>query len=785
MGKKSEMWMSIARASESLARQKRQQNTPTKMFRLLVIFVILFFLSVLTAKGEILSKSKLETCEKDFESQPNNLKCENKVVINMAVPSGSSGGEASLVAKLVEVQENDTQKLRIRDPPIITINKSAAYAVYELTYIRDVAYKPEELYVETHKFNEVLKGKRNTAHCVRFTGDWFHVFGIGKRSLGFSVTIEVKQGSSISRVVVGPENRTVQSSDNFLRVNLIGDFAGYTSIPSFENYYLVTPRPPQNANSGSPQELGSDFSKWMLLECVRFTLDGLECDKIGVSYEAFSTQPDFCSTPVGSCLHNQLFNLWEADHDRAVQKETPQYIVDGRFERINQHPDAGPHSFSIGITEVLNTNLLLELSADDIEYVYHMSTGKILNITIPTFEALKQSGMANVTVKNTGQLEASYSLTFDCTRGVSPMEEQFFILKPDEVAIRLFHLHSNTDQAANYKCSAILKASDFSEADRAECQFSTTTTVFDNGTQVVGTNENKSILKDFLQLVKTFFTNCWRSLVDFITGIACRRNCWIVLYVLMIAIFSIAMMLICLLLHQKGVFDPIYDWWRDRFGSDPQDQNYENHINRTRSRSHRHHHLYHQTTVHEPSSNALKLTKTDESHHHLLREDAEIELEEGDNHHLHKHKHHHHHQTAVHQSLSNAHKHRKNDESHQHLHRENAELGLEEVYYHRNHKHNHDHHHHHQTAVHKPLSHAHKHGKKHKSHHVHAEFEFEEAENHHHRHSRDENSLEVDKEGNKHKHSNSKRNKEKKLDPSLIEMTSKVSDEGHAHLEEP
>lgn len=32
--------------------------------------------------------------------------------------------------------------------------------------------------------------------------------------------------------------------------------------------------------------------------------------------------------------------------------------------------DAGTHSFSIGITEVLNTNLLLELSADDIEYVY-------------------------------------------------------------------------------------------------------------------------------------------------------------------------------------------------------------------------------------------------------------------------------------------------------------------------------------------------------------------------------------------------------------------------------
>ena len=86
-----------------------------------------------------------------------------------------------------------------------------------------------------------MKGKPNTAHCVRFPGDWygphiiffglltlfflierftinffglikvtlikqcflfipfrFHVFSIGQRSLGFSVKIQVKTGSKIS-----------------------------------------------------------------------------------------------------------------------------------------------------------------------------------------------------------------------------------------------------------------------------------------------------------------------------------------------------------------------------------------------------------------------------------------------------------------------------------------------------------------------------------------------------------------------------------------------------------
>jgi hypothetical protein len=60
-----------------------------------------------------------------------------------------------------------------------------------------------------------------------------------------------------------------------------------------------------------PQDLGRNFSMWMLLERVRFTLDGLECNKIGVSYEAFNGQPSFCASPFWSCLHNQLWNFRE------------------------------------------------------------------------------------------------------------------------------------------------------------------------------------------------------------------------------------------------------------------------------------------------------------------------------------------------------------------------------------------------------------------------------------------------------------------------------------------
>lgn len=48
-----------------------------------------------------------------------------------------SGEEASIVAEIVEVEENSSQKMQtFRIPPVLTVNKSAAYALYELTYIR-------------------------------------------------------------------------------------------------------------------------------------------------------------------------------------------------------------------------------------------------------------------------------------------------------------------------------------------------------------------------------------------------------------------------------------------------------------------------------------------------------------------------------------------------------------------------------------------------------------------------------------------------------------------------
>ena len=141
----------------------------------LLAFFLLIFLATQTISGvQILSKSKLEKCERNSGSDT--LNCTKKIVLNMAVPSGSvrpfyitllfywmvffnsfqiiffmlqSGGEASIIAEIVEVEENSTNKMQtLRTPPVLTVSKSPAYVLYELTYIRVIpAYDSVSLYL--------------------------------------------------------------------------------------------------------------------------------------------------------------------------------------------------------------------------------------------------------------------------------------------------------------------------------------------------------------------------------------------------------------------------------------------------------------------------------------------------------------------------------------------------------------------------------------------------------------------------------------------------------------
>ncbi|KAK7382441.1 hypothetical protein VNO80_01292 [Phaseolus coccineus] len=68
------------------------------------------------------------TCSNPLENR--NGRKENEGEEHDGKRNKKSGGEASIVAELVEVEENSTRKMQtMRIPPVIMVNKTFAYAL--------------------------------------------------------------------------------------------------------------------------------------------------------------------------------------------------------------------------------------------------------------------------------------------------------------------------------------------------------------------------------------------------------------------------------------------------------------------------------------------------------------------------------------------------------------------------------------------------------------------------------------------------------------------------------
>lgn len=56
-----------------------------------------------------------------------------------------------------------------------------------------------------------------------------------------------------------------------------------------------------------------DPKKYLIVNANNITIKGDECNKVGVSYEAFYKQYNRCGEPKSSCLKNQPSHLWKND----------------------------------------------------------------------------------------------------------------------------------------------------------------------------------------------------------------------------------------------------------------------------------------------------------------------------------------------------------------------------------------------------------------------------------------------------------------------------------------
>ena len=97
----------------------------------------------------------------------------------------------------------------------------------------------------------------------------------------------------------------------------------------------------------------------MILEREKFSIDGRECDKIGVGYYAFNTQGQRCEVQKGSCLNNQIYHFENEDYNNIINGKKPKYLLFYHLEKnYSFYSDGSGKKF----VSILNGNINTMLS---------------------------------------------------------------------------------------------------------------------------------------------------------------------------------------------------------------------------------------------------------------------------------------------------------------------------------------------------------------------------------------------------------------------------------------
>jgi len=325
------------------------------------------------------SSSKLELCSV-FES---GISCQSKLVLSIALTGNtmSDSGYYSLSFNTVKASNGDIYALK--KPLKMFVEKSHVTTRYNVRYVQDFNYSPKELIIEStiigcedgtsnptcgwqydsrgnripsshgyccsctlgeiFSFDTVYRRGKNcgefnvgkgsaTAHCFRFDELWYSGYEILDKSLHYSIKITIYEDESntlVGQLRLGNTNLIDTSPEIGAVAKLIGDYYPTVPAPELGHLYLMVPRyPPTHIMVNKPSR-----ETWMLVSHSQVTLNGLECNKIGVGYQAFREESGKCHLDPGSCLKNQLKELYLRDVELEAQGKTPIYLakVRGNF----------------------------------------------------------------------------------------------------------------------------------------------------------------------------------------------------------------------------------------------------------------------------------------------------------------------------------------------------------------------------------------------------------------------------------------------------------------------
>lgn len=403
----------------------------------------------------------------------------------------------------------------------------------------------------------VFTQAHDSAHCLRMSSLWHSLYSIGSPILTFRLVVSIYQcrlrtsntrsnsssiiechepsndceceffDSSLIAAYLGPEQPTrcfaLPLNPNPLacdvEVRLQGTFAPYEGTPDFSSKYLLVPT---QCESGTPptdacwQRVLGSSDQWMIVDKEGVSVSGgSECNKIGVSYEAFSTQGRACESNRGSCLANQPYDLYQSDLlSLSQQRQTRYFLSSFRDSSTLSTPTTttgsdkyAPVSSKTPADLLLNRqsnsmvlslrtrrfqksvlSLTFRADSDSLRLIVKSAPGKLHLLKKFSLIAGSSSTLLVVIVENTGEVNARYTISIEC-----PQDGESFILpipaREIGVAARMnasttFSINSNTNLVAKImECAIVLVDASGSVTDKKALSVESSNAEIDRGGQ--------------------------------------------------------------------------------------------------------------------------------------------------------------------------------------------------------------------------------------------------------------------------------------------------------------
>ena len=563
-----------------------------------LIILILFFISYFSPSKSIslLSTSTIEKCINRDPSK--NITCSSKLLLSLTIQNAELQGSDYIETTLSQISDKDGNIQKFSSPIKITFSKTPVKVIYPAVYYQDFNYYPKEKVIPTSStscsdsntdneptcgwtylngekirysqgfccscslitFSKSIKRGLNcdgfldmsaTAHCLVYDQLWYSAYKIDKYKIEYKIEINVidtKDNTVISSLELSPENTINTDDGNNILVKLIGDFLPTDLFPrDLSDKFLLIPTKPEDHID---VKLG--VLRWMLVDKMKFSLDGKECDKIGVGFFAFQSQSEKCNIETGSCLNNQIHHLYQSDIEKIQQGKNPEYLMkyDKNYQYSFYANDINSRSFSYYLKGNINTLITLEINTDVLKFITNVSSGKIIHIYANDFMAMSEDGYLFIGIMNTGFFTAQYIISYECNDNIISLSSDEISLNPDETKYFNKSIYTNSKLGKENKCVVILKNSIGEKVDMKLVAFNTTTEIEFNNQNFSELNDNKGTFKDSKELFVC--QDICSKVLDFNCYV--QNSCWGIMVTRILIIIFVLLIIVILIKYFKKIF---------------------------------------------------------------------------------------------------------------------------------------------------------------------------------------------------------------------------------------